>query len=292
MTIAPGPHADPLSVHDRFHVRLLSIGSVLLPPKAWFYNDLRGSYWRLYVNSEPGAVVWSSGVEYPIPPHRAFLIPAWVKYSSRNEREVHHLCLHFDIVGFTGPLIRQWFDHPVVLAEDALTQRLAQQIRQLLDDGRYDDIITAFAAKSLIDLSAGRLFQLLEEAPPRDGTFDARLLRRHLADLAPVLPALRRIDGNFAEPALNTELAELCGMSEDHFIRLFRKHVGQTPARYALERRITHAAERLAFSDESLKRISAQAGFKNRYHFTRAFIQIIGEPPAHYRQRGHLAGHK
>lgn len=52
MTIAPGPHADPLSVHDRFHVRLLSIGSVLLPPKAWFYNDLRGSYWRLYVNSE------------------------------------------------------------------------------------------------------------------------------------------------------------------------------------------------------------------------------------------------
>ncbi|MCC6423301.1 MAG: helix-turn-helix transcriptional regulator [Phycisphaerales bacterium] len=287
MSPSPGSHASPITVHDRIHVRLLSMGSVLLPPHSWIYNNVRGSYWRLYVNAGPGAVVWSAGIEYPIPPHHAFVIPAWVKYDSRNEREVHHLCFHFDIVGLTGPLVRQWFDRPVSLSDDPLTRRHVRHVRGLLNAGRSDDIVTAFAAKSLVDLSVARLFQILEEEQPKGGAFDVRLLRRQLTDLTPVLPALRRIDDNFAKPALNTELADLCGMSEDHFIRLFRKHVGQTPARYALERRITYAAERLAFGDDSLKQVSAQAGFKNRYHFTRAFARIIGEPPAHYRQRGH-----
>jgi AraC-like DNA-binding protein len=257
----------------------------MLPPKTWIHDNVLGSYWRLYVNSDHGAAVWSSDVKHPIVPHCAFLIPAWVRYNARNEREVHHLCLHFDIVGLAGPLVRQWFDRPVSLPEDPVTQRLAQHIRQFLDEGRYDDISTAFASKSLIDLSVARLFEMREQQQ-HDGAFEGRLIRRHLADLTPVLPALRRIDDDFTEPASNSELAELCGLSEDHFIRLFRKHVGQTPARYALERRVTYAAERLAFGDDALKQIAAQAGFKNRFHFTRAFTQIIGVPPAQYRQAG------
>ncbi|MDW8343295.1 MAG: AraC family transcriptional regulator [Verrucomicrobiae bacterium] len=83
----------------------------------------------------------------------------------------------------------------------------------------------------------------------------------------------------------NAYLATLCHCSEDHFIRLFRRTLGQPPAQYILERRIAAATQRLAFGDESIEQIAETLGFANRYHFTRMFTRCIGVGPATYRQQ-------
>jgi len=287
MPSTPPPPFDPYGIHDRLHVRLLSMRCVTLSTDLWTYDDLRSSYWKLYVNRDPGGSILWDGQEFKVTPRCAFLVPAWVTLSSRCKGEVDHLYFHFDIVGLGSPMVRHWFDRPIALPHDQMLEDLSEHVRTTLRHGKHDDISTAFASKSLVNLSVALLFDLMEHRGGQQPS-KGHLLLRHLAELTPVLPALRRIDDTLSEPTSNNELAERCGMSEDHFIRIFQKCVGQTPARYALERRLQFAAERLVFSDDSLKMIAAQAGFSNRFHFSRAFTRIIGVPPARYRESGHV----
>jgi AraC-like DNA-binding protein len=287
MPPSPTPEFDPYGIHDRLHVRLLALRQVMLTPDLWTFDDMRGGFWRLYVNANPGAMIQSGQTTYHIAPNQAFVVPAWVPITSRLQGQVDHLYMHFDLVGLSGPIVRQWFTTPIMLAGDGLIDLLAGRLRQFLLAGRHDEIATAFVAKSLIGLAVMNIFELLEQKTG-EGISEGRLLLHRLTELAPVLPALRRIEMNHSEPASNADLADLCGMSEDYFIRVFRQCVGQTPARYALERRVTHAAERLVFGDDSLKLIAHAAGFTNRFHFTRVFTRIIGVSPAQYRRRGNV----
>jgi AraC-like DNA-binding protein len=97
------------------------------------------------------------------------------------------------------------------------------------------------------------------------------------------MPALQYIDRHLAHDLSNATLARVCGVSEDHFIRVFRRNVGQTPAQYTLDRRVTAAAHRLVFSDDKIDAIAHAAGFRDRFYFTRVFARRMGLPPAAYR---------
>ena len=91
-----------------------------------------------------------------------------------------------------------------------------------------------------------------------------------------------------AEPSVtvqNRELARLAGCSADHLVRMFRREMGQTPARYVLELRMSAAAQALAHGNDSIDSIAEKHGFANRHSFTRAFIRHLGCGPAHWRSR-------
>lgn len=280
-------HHDPAGIHDRLHIRLLSMRALIISSSNWTYDAAHNGFWRLYINGDPGASIWEGGIEHKIRPCCAVLVPAWATFNSRCDRKVDHLYMHFDIVGLSRPMVRQWFDRIFFLPSDPMTGHLCERVRAALKKSRHDDVSTTFMAKSAVNLAVARLFEYLND-PSHGGSNRPNLggvFHRHLAEMTPIMPALQYIDGHLADPSNNVELAERCGMSEDHFIRTFRRCVGQTPARYALERRIIYAAERLTFCEDSVKQIAVETGFSNRFHFTRAFKDIIGIPPAQYRQR-------
>lgn len=281
------PHSDTYEFQDRLHVRLLSMKAVVISTESWTYNGMRNGFWRLYVHGTGGALLSVGNAQYPIPPNRVCLVPAWTRIDSRCDRQIEQLFMHFDIVGLSEPIVRRWFDKPVMLPEDPLSEHLSARVSAMLKQRDHDVIVATFAAKALAVLSIGRLLEHLDQERG-DGSGGGNILLRRLAELSPVLPALRCIDDRLAEPATNAELAERCAMSEDHFIRIFRRCVGQTPACYALERRVAFAAERLVFSEDSLEQIAEDAGFANRFHFSRVFTGIIGVPPAKYRKLGQV----
>nr|MBA3685357.1 helix-turn-helix transcriptional regulator [Planctomycetota bacterium] len=101
-----------------------------------------------------------------------------------------------------------------------------------------------------------------------------------------VHPALAHIEDRLGEPISNRQLAALCAMTEDRFIRRFRDEVGQTPAQFVLERRVATAAQRLLFTDDPIDAIAERSGFANRFHFSRIFAARMGAPPAAYRRKG------
>ena len=86
------------------------------------------------------------------------------------------------------------------------------------------------------------------------------------------------------------DLAELAGMSVNHFIREFRSYSGSTPKSYIDTMKINMAAEELRNTEAGVETIARRYGYRDVYHFSRRFKKIVGVSPAHYRKSFVLAG--
>lgn len=266
-------------IHDRIPIRLLNVEKDL-PAGSPFLTADGCLYWRMCIHRIPRRIS-STATRQRKSGYEVELIPSWLMPTRRDQACA--LYLQFDLFALSRPFIRRWFDRTIVIANDRLLPDLAHQLHQSLQQGLHHQLHTIFLARSLVDLAVARLFERLET-----GKQESDLLRHNLTELETILPALTHIETHLTPPPTNADLAEQCGMSEDYFIRTFGQLVGQTPARYARQRRIGIAAERLAFGNHTIKQVAADLGFANRYHFTRVFIQNIGISPARFRKQGTL----
>ncbi|MFW6061004.1 MAG: helix-turn-helix domain-containing protein [Phycisphaeraceae bacterium] len=276
-TTPPPSSAGWPGLDDHLHVRLLA-ASCLTIDHRWNAQRVRSSYWRLYVHGRSGAWLALERGRHALPPRQVHFVPPWVRFSCHNTRPLRHLFLHFDLLPLPAAVVRELFPAPVSLAPNTTTRSaIAMLRRQFQQRADRDAPVTVAAAKTLAYAALTSLFDQLEPA-------QAHRLQAFARGEHPVGPALRHIDQYLDEPLDNAQLAELCHFSESHFIRRFRDTLGQTPAQYILERRISRAAEQLLFTDQSIDHIAASTGFANRFHFTRMFTRRMGLPPAQYRR--------
>jgi AraC family transcriptional regulator len=78
------------------------------------------------------------------------------------------------------------------------------------------------------------------------------------------------------------ELAGVAGLSRYHFSRLFRKHVGMSPALYVERSRLEQAKTMIGLGHLPLADIAYALGFADQSHFTRRFRRHVGCTPAAY----------
>lgn len=106
-----------------------------------------------------------------------------------------------------------------------------------------------------------------------------------------LLPADKYISENFSDPQLNnTKLAEICGVSEVYFRKLFKVSRGSSPHKYIIDVRIRHAKKLLMDSDMTVSEISEKVGFSSVYHFCRAFKNKTGMTPGEYSRHNAMRG--
>ena len=87
------------------------------------------------------------------------------------------------------------------------------------------------------------------------------------------------IDANLDRDLKIAELAKMVQISPYHFIRLFRKSLGQTPYQYILQRRIEKGKNLLQHSQLSTEEIAANLGFCDRSHFAKYIKRFTGLTP-------------
>ncbi len=78
-------------------------------------------------------------------------------------------------------------------------------------------------------------------------------------------------------------LADRAHRSSQHFARVFRSLTGKSPKEYVLEARIEAARAYLRGSSLPVKRIAAELGFHDEFHFSRQFSRRVGVSPTRYR---------
>ncbi|MFB9240340.1 helix-turn-helix transcriptional regulator [Massilia antarctica] len=100
---------------------------------------------------------------------------------------------------------------------------------------------------------------------------------------------LRHIAQSSAESVSNAELAALCGMSEAHFSREFRRAVGLPPHQYMMKLRLERACAALLSEQARVLDIAQECGFTNASHFSRAFSSQYGMSPTIFRQQHRAA---
>lgn len=94
------------------------------------------------------------------------------------------------------------------------------------------------------------------------------------------------IEERLGEELSLAEVAKAMFYSEYHFHRTFLYFVGDTMTSYIRKRRLSKAAELLAYSDLKVLDIALHCGFSSHEAFTRAFRKMYGILPTECRRRG------
>lgn len=97
--------------------------------------------------------------------------------------------------------------------------------------------------------------------------------------------AMMYIERHYNQNITVTQLADWCNLDRSYFGKIFKNTVLVTPHEYILRYRINTACDLLKNTDLSIGDISAQVGYENQLHFSRAFKKITGIAPREWRKK-------
>lgn len=151
--------------------------------------------------------------------------------------------------------------------------RISDLFEQLISCSELPSTRRHPVARALVEslvLRAGA--QRLEKktaAPHTNPAFER--CRSHLESLYPQIPSI-------------SQAARDCHVTPEHFSRLFRKFANTTAESFLMNLRLNHAARMLSQSDMPVKEIALRVGFRDPYHFSRAFKSAHGASPKSFRE--------
>ena len=138
---------------------------------------------------------------------------------------------------------------------------------QSIETDRAKEIIDAYVGATLAPI------EVIGGLPPR------RLQR-----------VLEHVKENIGKDLSVGEMAEVVGMSQYYFSKLFKMSTGTTPHQYVMRQRIERAQELLRDGNSALVEIATHVGFETQSHFTSVFRRLVGITPKKFRESRSDAG--
>ncbi|HSI41184.1 MAG TPA: GlxA family transcriptional regulator [Xanthobacteraceae bacterium] len=102
--------------------------------------------------------------------------------------------------------------------------------------------------------------------------------------------AVRLMERAIEQPFAIAELALRLDVSMRQLERLFRRHLGISPAAYQLGLRLERARELLRLSPLPVTNVALACGFQSPAHFSAAYARRFGRPPSHERRTRETGG--
>jgi AraC family transcriptional regulator len=91
------------------------------------------------------------------------------------------------------------------------------------------------------------------------------------------------IEAHLEDPFSLRQLANVAGLSEFHFCRLFKRASGFSPSRYFIRMRMEKARQLLRETTKSVIEIGLDVGYSSPSHFAQVFRREVGVVPTEYR---------
>ena len=271
------PYVDPSSVYYNFSPSLLAREHLLYVVCAGDftyapgYELSRSSFdsYLMEVILEGQVQIETEGEQLTARAGQAVLIDCNKPHRYHSDTGWHALWVHFDgapAKGYFSLILRQngrvFATHRLQEAHEAL-----QGIFDMFHQGQplSETRMALYLTQALTALS--------ESAEPAIMSGGA----------GPINRAVELINRRVGEEPSVTELARMVGLSEYHFIRVFRQLMGVTPGQYIIISRMNHAKYLLKTTALSVGEIAAMAGYSSESMFTAAFRRTQGVTPTRYR---------
>lgn len=182
--------------------------------------------------------------------------------------------------------------NPVLLKQTATdVSGLDNQVELLNTIGAHDPQIDAIAHLFQAELDTDNIGgQLYAESLMQ--VFIVHLLRRYCVfrpkisshpqdmPLSRLQPVLDYIHSYLDRPLHLAELAEVSGISQYYFCRLFKQSIGIAPYQYVLQQRMEKAKELLQQKKHTIAEIAALVGCTDQSRFTKHFKNYFGVTPS------------
>ncbi|MDR1675490.1 MAG: AraC family transcriptional regulator [Tannerella sp.] len=258
----------------------------------WNYRHVNSPFARIYLVAEGRAKLHVNDLVHELTPSHLYLIPPFTLHS--YECDDYYALYYIHVYGnpFSNRRVLEDYHFPVerdAIPLDGLLIRRLLEINPGRDLKQYDpsDYDNSSTLQKNLTLHSrtpagvmfetqGILFQLFsrffEHASPKYGITDR------------IRKTLYYICEHIDSPLRISELANLCCLSKDHFIRLFRKEMRMTPVQYINRKKIEKAQLMIVMGNLSMKDIAYRLSFDNVSYFNRLFKQYTGTTPVKYRK--------
>jgi AraC-like DNA-binding protein/quercetin dioxygenase-like cupin family protein len=94
----------------------------------------------------------------------------------------------------------------------------------------------------------------------------------------------QHIEENFPRLKNLEQIAAECHLDAAYLCRLFQRYDHQTPYRFLMRLKMNRAAEWLEEPGALVKQVAERAGFRDQFHFSRAFKNVLGVSPNTFRR--------
>ena len=243
------------------------------PENTWQIDRHRTYINKFYYITKGSCTIWIEGKEYIGKAGSWFFIPAQAEHSYCNHKDedFEKFWVHFELqpsdTNLFGLLSLPYY----------IEVENHREIKQLFNrltatfEGSLSDRLSAKAC--LLQLLAKYItFSTAEEISIKSQT-DSQI------DFV-----LCYINDHMQEPIYNADLAKLCHMHPNHFIRFFKEKVGKTPSRYINTQKLEIAKQLLKDSDMTIAEISEKLAFADVGYFSKQFKGFYNMSPHVYRQ--------
>ncbi len=233
---------------------------------------LKAPYWRLYRPYNDKGILYYREQVIKMQPGEIWLIAPETEFDTATDGgKIEKFYLHF----LAGGAFLNCHDFCLRLPASALLLELIDQAGEQLA-GRQ-------AAERLSLLCAAIVNVALSLLPPD-------YLDNYTQINSALIQILHYLQQNPTQSPSNNELAAMAKMSRSIFCKKFLDNFGIPPQRYLLDIKLRHAALLLVRSNLSINEIAAEAGFCDRYYFSRMFRKYRGISPAQFRKQGKFSG--
>ena len=168
----------------------------------------------------------------------------------------------------------------IITSLDSRNPVIESMARMAFDELQRETDATAtnLYADSIANLLAVQLLrQYSSDRLPPEKHYANGLTNRKLALV------LDLIESDLSKDLSLKILADTVGLSEYHFLRMFKQSTGYTPHQYVISQRIERAGELLKKTDMSITEIAYLLGFSSSAHFTHHFRRKTGITPSELR---------
>ncbi len=215
-----------------------------------------------------------NGESYAINPGMIFSYGPGIPHIIRSDPD-NMLLKYF--VDFTGPAVMLLLKNISMekggIARISNPQIIAGIFEQLqyagISRGKNSGRVSALLLETLVLLIQETMFSGHETANFAASTYHR--CREHIGRHFNSIKTLDEISGS-------------CGIDKAYLCRLFKKFSGTSPYSHLMKLKMNSAAVRLKTSDLTLKSIALENGFKDPYHFSKAFKRTYGISPDAFRK--------
>ena len=255
----------------------------------WNWKGVHSPFARIYlVNSGSAKVVMPDKTHLLMPGH-LYLIPSFITHSYVCDGDFTLYYFHiydeqniFDRLSFP-------FEVPAGDLEKMLIKKLLEinQGRELkvYDPNTYDNPPTFF--RSISDNELFPFYTIIETKGILLQLFSKFLMqasfKQQITDKR-ITKTISYIRDNIEQIISVQELAQACCLTEEYFIRIFKKEMKCTPVQYINRKKIERAQILLSLEKKSVQEIAYNLSFWNISYFHRLFKKHTGMTPHQYRK--------
>lgn len=260
----------------------------------WNYKNVNSPFARIYLVKEGVAKLHLQDRIQLLTPGHLYLIPPFTLHSYECDDFYTLYYIHIYENPLSNQRILEDYIFPVEVDASRLDSELVEQLATInpgrnlkeYDPSNYDNSSTLMQnillhtknpTYSMME-TQGILLQLLsrfmKEATHKYEITDNRIRK-----------TIRYIRQNIDKNITIDELTEICCLSKDHFIRLFKEEMHITPVQYINLKKIEKAQLLIITDNRPVKDIAYTLSFENVSYFNRLFKRFTGQTPVMYKNK-------